>query len=179
MDKHEPDGNEIIDAATDTDMDGRWLSYRELAELRGIDAASALKLSRRRGWRRRKNNQGQMQVCVPANVLPKRDKGMDGAMDASIDMSRIISTFETVTASLTKRAETAEATAAAERARANRAEELAAATGIELQRLAAELATAVERRTATETEARTLREAENQRQQLGRWRRAWAGWRGR
>jgi hypothetical protein len=65
-----------------------------------------------------------------------------------------------------------------ERARADKAEASVGAAETERQRLAAELATAVERRTAAETEARVLREAENQRQQLGRWRRAWAGWRG-
>ena len=45
--------------------------------------------------------------------------------------------------------------------------------------IAGELARAVERRTVAETEVRLLREAENARQQLGRWRRAWRGWRGR
>jgi hypothetical protein len=59
---------------------------------------------------------------------------------------------------------------------ATMAREAAKAEG---QRIAVELAQAVEQRTAAETEARILREAENQRQQLGRWRRAWAGWRGR
>jgi hypothetical protein len=49
----------------------------------------------------------------------------------------------------------------------------------ERQRIVGELAQAVERRTAAEVEARLLREAENARQQLGRWRRAWRGWRGR
>jgi hypothetical protein len=60
-----------------------------------------------------------------------------------------------------------EATAAKEAAEAER------------DRIAGELAQAVERRTAAEAEARLLREAENARQQLGRWRRAWRGWRGR
>jgi hypothetical protein len=49
----------------------------------------------------------------------------------------------------------------------------------ERDRIVGELAQAVERRTAAETEARRLREAENARQQLGRLRRAWDGWRGR
>jgi hypothetical protein len=53
------------------------------------------------------------------------------------------------------------------------------AAEVERDRIAGELAQAVERRTAAEVEARLLREAENARQQLGRWRRAWRGWRGR
>ena len=106
-----------------------------------------------------------------------------------------------------KRADAAEARAEANIQRADRAEKLAEAaearSDVNIQRadradaradqerLAAdrfrgeaeaargELAQAVERRTAAEVEARGLREAENERQQLGRWRRAWRGWRGR
>ena len=44
----------------------RWMSYPELAYVRRIDRHSAIKLASRQHWRRRKNNQGVMQVLVPA-----------------------------------------------------------------------------------------------------------------
>jgi hypothetical protein len=84
------------------------------------------------------------------------------------------------------RADTADADRRAAEARADRAlaradQERLAADRFrgEAEAVRGELAQAVERRTAAEVEARVLREAENARQQLGRWRRAWRGWRGR
>ena len=54
-----------MDQSMDEGVDGQWLSYAELAEIRRIDKASALKLAIRRGWPRQKNNHGQIQVCAP------------------------------------------------------------------------------------------------------------------
>jgi hypothetical protein len=53
---------------TDAGVDGRWLTYAELAELRRIDKPSAVKLVIRRHWQTRKNNRGAMQVYVPAEI---------------------------------------------------------------------------------------------------------------
>jgi hypothetical protein len=41
-----------MDAATHGDVDGRWMTHAELAELRRIDKPSALKLAIRHKWPR-------------------------------------------------------------------------------------------------------------------------------
>ena len=53
----------------DSEPGGRWISYTELAEIRGTDKTSALKLALRKKWQRRKDNHGTMHVCVPAEWL--------------------------------------------------------------------------------------------------------------
>jgi hypothetical protein len=47
-----------MDRAMDAGVDGRWMSYAELAEIRRIDKTSALKLAFRHKWTRQKNNRG-------------------------------------------------------------------------------------------------------------------------
>ena len=44
----------------------RWMSYAEVARLRGISRASAVRLAQRRGWERRVGNDGLTKVAVPA-----------------------------------------------------------------------------------------------------------------
>ena len=62
----------------DKGRDGRWLSYADLAAMRGIDKPSAMKLALRHQWRRRKDNCGWMQVYVPGEwlsaITPRDDK---------------------------------------------------------------------------------------------------------
>ena len=53
----------------DSEPGGRWISYTELAEIRGTDKTSALKLALRKKWPRRKDNHGTMHVCVPPEWL--------------------------------------------------------------------------------------------------------------
>jgi hypothetical protein len=53
----------------DNDSDTRWLSYDELAEARGIDRQSANRLVARKGWLRRKTNEGKVRIEVPAAYL--------------------------------------------------------------------------------------------------------------
>jgi hypothetical protein len=68
----------------DDDMsDGRWLTYAELAKLRGIDRASAFKLALRHKWRRQKSNQGQVTVLVPPDFIDQEDASPDNGHDAS------------------------------------------------------------------------------------------------
>ena len=110
----------------DGDTAGRWLSYAELAEVRGTDKHSALKLALRKRWPRRKGNHGTMQVCVPPEWLSEWTRKSDGmppgtASDMAsptapiradgVDIGGIIGAFETATALLTKRAEAAESRA--------------------------------------------------------------------
>jgi hypothetical protein len=52
----------------DTD-DARWVSFAELAKIRGISKDSAIALVRRRGWRRQRDNQGHVIALVPSASL--------------------------------------------------------------------------------------------------------------
>jgi hypothetical protein len=234
----------------DTEEGGRWMTFAELAKVRGTSKRAAVMLIRRHGWRRQRNNAGHTIALVPptwaepvADNTDRKDDGhgtghssaerapfhvaalaaLEDALSAlrdghAAEMSALqeahaaevtaLRTLADATGSrlvdadaradaATKRADQAEARAEQERLAADwfRAEaeearggaEEARATAQEAQnaaeaerdRIAGELARAVEQRTAAQTEARVLREAENTRQQLGRWRRAWRGWRGR
>jgi hypothetical protein len=47
----------------------RWVSFAELAEARGIDKLSAIRMARRRGWPKQIGNDGTVRVLVPPSVL--------------------------------------------------------------------------------------------------------------
>ena len=49
--------------------DGRWMTFVELAQARGISESSARKLVRRRRWRRQAGNHGVVRILVPAEAL--------------------------------------------------------------------------------------------------------------
>ena len=44
---------------------GRWLTYRQIADLRRISKASAERLVRRHKWRRQEDNEGVTRALVP------------------------------------------------------------------------------------------------------------------
>lgn len=80
-----------MDITPDTD-EGRWLTYRQIADLRGISKASAERLVRRHRWRRQEDNQGVTRALVPpewTDVAPARstadtsDIRADGAPDVT------------------------------------------------------------------------------------------------
>jgi hypothetical protein len=52
------------DGTTDND-EARWMSFVELAIARNISKASAIKLIRRHGWRRQRDNKGHVRALVP------------------------------------------------------------------------------------------------------------------
>ncbi len=83
-----------MDAGTDSEGE-RWMSYAELAELRGIDKQSAVKLTFRRRWRRQKDNHGTVHVLVPPDWLgpqrPSRDSSNDVPLDVSVPASTDLS----------------------------------------------------------------------------------------
>ncbi len=106
--------------ASDDGVDSRWMSYAELAEVRRITAASAIKLVLRRGWRRQKDNHGVMRALVPPEwsaPAPGRD------FEPDEHLSQAINALEMSVATLRERAEAAEHAATIERARADRAEQ--------------------------------------------------------
>jgi hypothetical protein len=113
----------------------RWMSYRELADARGISIASAARLVLRRRWPRQPGNDGSTRVAVPLSEIEPsaRHQTDDGPSSAPVtppdiypDIGRLVSGLEAAVAALTVRAETAdrradqaEARADAERARAD------------------------------------------------------------
>jgi hypothetical protein len=59
-----PSGSPIGEAFGEVEG-GRWLSYSELAEIRGIGRESAVKLVQRERWRRMPGNDRTVRVLVP------------------------------------------------------------------------------------------------------------------
>src|SRR5215469_9586868 len=66
----------------------RWVTFAELAALRGTSKRAAVMLVRRHGWRRQRNNAGHTLALVPATWLAHAadDQADDGA-DHSADHS--------------------------------------------------------------------------------------------
>ena len=65
--------------------DGRWLTYPELAGVRGIDKPSAIRLATRKKWRRQRDNHRVVRVLVPTEWLSPRYQSMDRPIDQSRD----------------------------------------------------------------------------------------------
>src|SRR5215472_3258922 len=103
-------------------VEGRWLTYAELAALRHIDKHSALKLALRKRWQRRKNNHGTMQCLVPSEwLVPFGPETPPAVLPATLPATpdRAV---EAAVASLTEARKQAEQALDRERARADRAE---------------------------------------------------------
>jgi hypothetical protein len=49
--------------------DARWLTYADLAQLRGISRASAERLAHRKRWRRQAGNDGRARLLVPLTEI--------------------------------------------------------------------------------------------------------------
>src|SRR4051795_9955883 len=59
----------------DNEPDARWLSYDDIADMRGIDRASAIRMVRRKQWPKQDANDGTTRVAVPgAFFRAKRTK---------------------------------------------------------------------------------------------------------
>ena len=71
----------------------RWLTHAELAALRGISTASAIKLALRHRWRKQKDNRGTLRCLVPPEWATGKDKRDDGA-DAGADTSAAINALQ-------------------------------------------------------------------------------------
>jgi hypothetical protein len=188
----------VGDAGDDT----RWMTYGELGEARGINTASAKRLAFRRKWRRQAGNDGTARVAVPVDEVTRRT---GGGLNATEDISRLVSGLETALATLREqlerqrdradraveaaerdaaRLEEAEAGIAKLRAAADTAALVRdslerALTAEERARGQAEMAAAADRaaRADAEAELLALRQAEQVRRQLGRVARLRAAWR--
>jgi hypothetical protein len=75
-----------MDADGTTGEAGRWLSYAELATLRGITRKAAARLTLRHRWRRQPGNDGAVRVWVPAAEIPHRQPPRQGPPDALGDL---------------------------------------------------------------------------------------------
>ena len=110
----------------DSEPGGRWISYTELAKIRGTDKTSALKLALRKKWPRRKDNHGTMHVCVPLEWLGswgnRTPHDMPSSMPNGMDISRAVNTLEIALAAANKRADQAEKRADRAEIRAEQAE---------------------------------------------------------
>jgi len=84
-------GRDTSSAAAGDTSEGTWMTYSELAAIRGIGRASAFKLALRHKWRRQKNNQGQVTILVPPGWS-------EPSQDEAHDVSRQIAAFETALA---------------------------------------------------------------------------------
>ncbi|MEA2727140.1 MAG: hypothetical protein QOF70_1615 [Acetobacteraceae bacterium] len=103
------------DRQADSLADGRWMTFAELSQSRGISKTSAMKLVSQHGLRRQKNNKGQVRALVPVAWVRAEDTKEP---NSAADMSRAIRAFDSAIATLREQLvrETGR-TEAAERAR--------------------------------------------------------------
>jgi hypothetical protein len=114
-----------MDDSGTTGEDGRWLTYAELAELRGITRKAAIRLTQRHQWRRQPGNDGATRVFVPADIARRqtpRDGGTpddgDGTKNTPFH-AKALAALEGAVAALREQLERAEAGREAERSRAD------------------------------------------------------------
>src|SRR5215472_1650148 len=97
---------------SDADGGAQWLTYKQLADLRGIKPRAAVRLSQRRGWRRQPGNDGATRVLVPDDMLetsqrPSQDDvAGDGRATPSL-IARSVAALETALTEANGRADTA------------------------------------------------------------------------
>jgi hypothetical protein len=162
--------------------EGRWLSYAELAELRGISKSSATRMSFRHKWRRQSGNDGTVRVFVPTAGFRDKSNGTDmEAMAAAIEAVTV--TFRDQVEAERTRANAAEARADQERARADVAEQRRQQVQAELQAAQAEARQVRAEADQSRQHAReaedalsAMRKAEEERRGQGRWAAGGVAW---
>ncbi len=168
----------------------RWVTLRELAELRGISQHSAARLVRRHRWRRQADNQGRVRALVPADALD-RPTDKPGAMPADTPRAglglfgELVAALEPVTALLREQIEQANRRADMAEGRAERAEDQATKLrerldAAEAQARNAEKAADQARQHVREAEdaIAELRQADEGWKAKGRWQRIRMAWQG-
>ena len=74
---------------------GRWMTYDELAALRGIDRLTAVKLALRHGWRKQRDKYRVARVCVPSEwAIPRPVEGRGEEADSGADSALGSRSFE-------------------------------------------------------------------------------------
>ena len=74
----------------------RWLTHAELAALRCISTASAIKLALRHRWRKQKDNRGTLRCLVPPEWATGKDKGADDGADTSAAINALQAAMDTL-----------------------------------------------------------------------------------
>jgi hypothetical protein len=180
------------DSGADDAVDMRWMTYAELAGLRGISKAGAARIVRRKKWRKQADNQGYVRVLVPFEAD-------NATQESPVDHVHTVSALKGEMAVLRERAEEADKRAdKAEKlvdqaeARANAAEARAEAAELTVEALRrAEVARVADQAIREEAERpkivaaklaeaqlRSLQKANDARRALSRWARLRAAWRG-
>jgi hypothetical protein len=81
-----------MDMGADDAADGQWLTHAEIAAMRGISTASAIKLALRHRWRKQKDNRGTLRCLVPGDFIGQQHEARADARvvsraDAGADLS--------------------------------------------------------------------------------------------
>jgi hypothetical protein len=119
---------------------GRWLTYGQLAETRGITRKAAIRMTQRHRWRRQPGNDGTALVWVPSDDLTPRqlpprqpsrqtpDDDGDGDTPGTSVLTKALAALEDAVAALREQLDTANARA--DRAEQGRDGERARADGL-------------------------------------------------
>jgi hypothetical protein len=110
------------DRQSDSSDSARWMTFAELAKVRGISKLSATTLVRRHGWRRQRDNQGHVIALVPLtwtnpDVGGQADDLPDKRADNRPDSQGYIAAFEAALVTV-REAHAGEVSALRERAEA-------------------------------------------------------------
>ena len=105
----------LRESLRETFPEGRWLSYSELEEIRGIGRPSAVKLAQRERWRRIPGNDRDRTVRVlvppewlqPSKVIPLLEAAPDDIPDAIPEVTRQLDAANARAHEANKRADTA------------------------------------------------------------------------
>jgi hypothetical protein len=154
-----------------TGEDGQWLSYAELAELRGITRKAAARLALRHRWRRQPGNDGATRVLVPPDIKRRQTARDDVPPTPPSDGAAFSAALAAV-----REAHAGEAAALREHLERSerRVEELLAGQELTMRMVADADARAQAAQQAVE-EFRRLEEARKARGRLARLRAAWRG----
>ena len=139
-------GDDATEAASPSAGGATWMTYREIAAVRGISHAAAIRLVQRRRWQKREgSNDGLAHVLVPHDALqstpPVRhspSRRVTTPPDTSL-LAGALAALESAVFSLTARAEQAEAGRANERQRADEEQARADALRAKMDVLNAEM----------------------------------------
>jgi hypothetical protein len=163
---------------------GRWLTYAELADARGITRKAAVRMTQRHRWRRTPGNDGAVRVYVP-DAMTARAKDHDARLDGphGVEATDVMPFHARALAALEAALQTLREGHTAEVAGLR---EAIASRDVELSTVRDRLTEAEAARDQARAEvaeaAQTLdqiRRADEARRGKGRLRRAWDGWRGR
>jgi hypothetical protein len=194
----------VADSHTDRQADndaGRWMSYAQLAEIRGISKKAAQRLTLRHQWRRQPANDGGVLIWVPDDAtIRSRQTGRQNGVSDGPDVVAFFEDANRRADEAHKRADAALALAdrlgaqlADAGGRADRAEArvaelqrdldaarvIAGATQHDAQAAQADAQAAQADAQKAQDASEELRKENEARKARGRLRRAWDGWRGR